>query len=73
MLKESIEKERLSRHESTSKSYLGIRSTFSHDMVKAADARAGSECQPQGFTSRENNQVMEDRCQQGDDRLSMGP
>lgn len=42
-------------------------------MVKAADARAGSECQPQGFISRENNQVTEDRYQQGDDRLSMGP
>ena len=61
------EKERLSRHESTCKSYLGIRSTFLHD-----PARAGSECQLQGFISRENNQVTEDRCQQGDDRLSMG-
>lgn len=41
-------------------------------MVKAADARAESECQPQGFISQENNQVTEDRCQQGDDGLSMG-
>lgn len=47
-------------------------STFSHDVVMAADARAGSECQPQGFISQENYQVTEDRCQQGDDRLSMG-
>lgn len=47
-------------------------STFSHDTVKAADTRAGSECQPQGSISQENIQVTEDRCQQGDSRLSMG-